>query len=159
MGFSQEDLDNMQKRVADGAKKRNGSYVDKAIASDPAINNVAPKKPKTQKGNKAKSEMEWVIKAMFPNYQKEFKFAKEVGKQYRCDYYIPEIKTIVEYEGIVAFKDKDEKSRHTHINGYTDDCRKYSLASILGYRVLRYTTLNYKELGRDLDRIINMQRD
>lgn len=59
-------------------------------------------------------------------------------RRYRFDLAIPELKIAIEYEGI-DMKNK-EKSRHTTSTGYAEDCRKYNLATIEGWRILRYTT-------------------
>jgi hypothetical protein len=58
----------------------------------------------------------------------------------------------IEYEGVFS-----EKSRHTTVAGFSEDCRKYNLAIANGWRVLRYTALNYLELYTDLEKIIENQ--
>jgi very-short-patch-repair endonuclease len=73
----------------------------------------------------------------------EFKFAP--GRRFRADYAIPEHKLLIEYEGVFS-----AKSRHTTPVGYTRDCEKYNLAATLGYRVLRYTALNYLHVWADI---------
>jgi len=50
-----------------------------------------------------------------------------------------ENKIAIEYEGIFS-----EKSRHTTFRGYPEDCKKYRLATILGWRILRYTSVCIK---------------
>lgn len=65
---------------------------------------------------------------------------------FRIDYFIPEISLGVEYEGIVA-----GKSRHTTITGYTRDCDKYNIATMMGITMLRLTVLNHKSLSSMLD--------
>jgi hypothetical protein len=44
----------------------------------------------------------------------------------------------IEYEGI-----KGSKARHTTLTGYTNDCDKYNQAALLGWRVLRFTTIHF----------------
>jgi hypothetical protein len=46
------------------------------------------------------------------------------------------------------------KSRHTTVSGYTTDTEKYNLATVEGWRILRYTALNYKDLTDDLNKIL-----
>lgn len=70
-------------------------------------------------------------------------------RKFRFDVAFPEHKIAIEYEGLVS-----EKSRHTTIEGYTNDCRKYNLAQIEGWKVLRYTAANYKEFFHDIDSLI-----
>jgi len=59
---------------------------------------------------------------------------------------------LAEYEGLPL---KGKRSRHVSITGYSKDCEKYNLAVLMGYKVLRYTALNYKEFENDLSTIIN----
>ena len=66
-------------------------------------------------------------------------------RKWRFDWAIPDIKVAIEYEGLMS-----EKSGHTTPTGYTSDCEKYNAAALLGWTVLRYTALNYGNLGRDL---------
>lgn len=80
-------------------------------------------------------------------FEKEFKFAK--GRRYRADFALPDQMIIVEYEGIFS-----EQSRHTNKMGYSKDTDKYRLAAMEGYTVLRYTTLNFKNVIQDLEKII-----
>ncbi len=88
-----------------------------------------------------------VLKACNIEYAKEFKF--DTVRRFRFDIAIPNIKVAIEYEGI-----NSEKSGHTTIQGYTKDCEKYNLAQTLGWKVLRYTALNYQSFYKDLNRII-----
>lgn len=73
----------------------------------------------------------------------EFRFCP--GRRFRADWYIPSLNVLIEYEGIFAVK-----SRHTSLAGYSADCEKYNLATVLGFRVLRYTAQNYAQAQADL---------
>jgi hypothetical protein len=86
-----------------------------------------------------------------PQYVSEL-ISHPTGK-FRFDWAIPDLKIAIEYEGLFS-----EKSRHTTVKGYTKDCIKYNLAALLGWKVLRYTALNYKELDKDLIKIL-LKRD
>jgi len=66
-------------------------------------------------------------------------------RKFRFDWALPELMVAIEYEGLMS-----EKSGHTTIGGYTKDCEKYNLAQICGWKVLRYTAVNYQNLERDL---------
>lgn len=67
----------------------------------------------------------------------EYLFAKRFTKQrFRSDFAILPFGILIEYEGLPT---ANSKSRHTSIKGYAKDVEKYRLASILGYRLLRYT--------------------
>ena len=92
--------------------------------------------------------IEQVLKNLNIEYQKEFKFLK--NRKFRFDYAIPFYRIAVEYEGLMS-----EKSRHTTITGYSKDCEKYNLATINGWKVLRYTALNYGNLEQDLKYLLS----
>ena len=53
----------------------------------------------------------------------------------------------VEYEGLVATGKKGGHQTKTH---YTNNCTKYNLAAIDGWKVLRYTFKNYHDFNKDL---------
>jgi len=89
-----------------------------------------------------------ILKKLKLDYQLEFKFSKE--RKFKFDIALPAQKIAIEYEGI-----NSKKSRHTSITGYTNDCTKYNLASVEGWKVLRYTTLNYKDFEADILKITN----
>lgn len=76
-------------------------------------------------------------------YVTEYHFAKP--RMFRFDVALPVMKVAFEYEGIVA-----GKSRHTSVKGYTRDATKYNVAAANGWRVYRYTALNYKDFENDI---------
>lgn len=79
-------------------------------------------------------------------FETEYYFAKP--RMFRFDIAIPERMIAIEYEGIVG------KSRHTTVTGYTRDATKYNIAASKGWRVYRYTALNYRDFEEDLKKII-----
>lgn len=87
----------------------------------------------------------WALKEdnKIPEYIEEHKF--HPTRRWRFDWAIPDMKVAIEYEGIIS-----EKSRHTTLQGFSGDCDKYNEAGKLGWTVLRYTALNYKNLANDL---------
>lgn len=87
----------------------------------------------------------WLYKreGIIPEYVDELQFHHK--RKFRFDWAIPEWKIAIEYEGIFS-----KKSGHTTVSGYTKDCEKYNLATLEGWKILRYTAKNYKELGNDL---------
>jgi len=106
-------------------------------------------------------EMEFILKSLKVNYVCEHEFRpihrpKTRGqKPYRFDFYLPDHKIAIEYEGIRPQKPIEGKIRvtgHTSAKGYTSNCEKYNYACMEQIRVLRYTTYekNYLQLGRDL---------
>lgn len=84
------------------------------------------------------------------SFTTEHKFHSK--RRYRFDLAIPDLKIAIEYEGLMS-----RKSRHTTISGYSEDTSKYNLATIEGWRVLRYTAINYKNLSTDLKQLISKQ--
>lgn len=85
-------------------------------------------------------------------YVLEHRFDKK--RRFRFDWAIPTLMIAIEYEGIFS-----DKSRHLTVSGYSRDCIKYNLAILRGWRVLRYTSDNYKNLSEDLKTIINEQSE
>lgn len=67
------------------------------------------------------------------------------GRKWRFDWSFNDIKVFIEYEGIIS-----KKSRHTTITGFTGDTDKYNTAAMDGWRMYRYTALNYLDLRLDL---------
>ena len=63
----------------------------------------------------------------------EYPFAKP--RRFRFDFAFPIERVAVELEGGVW-----SGGRHTRGAGYESDCEKYNLASLLGWRVLRFTS-------------------
>ncbi len=108
-----------------------------------------PHQPTKKKGNgdKAKAEMEMVLKLLGVAYVTEHQFADD--RKYRFDFAIPSLKIGIEYEGI-----NSAKSRHTSITGYSKDTEKYNLAARLGWIVQRYTALTYTNLTNDLKELL-----
>jgi len=110
---------------------------------------------KAQKGDKAKSEMLNIFRKIAFEKQiafaTEFKFSDE--RKFKFDFAFPQIMISCEYEGLMS-----EKSGHTTVTGYTSNCEKYNLATCLGWRMLRYTALNYKDLGNDLRKLLNQTK-
>jgi len=67
-----------------------------------------------------------------PEPVREYKF--HPVRKWRSDFAYPEQRLLIEAEGGMW-----TKSRHRTGEGYTKDCEKYNAASILCYRVLRFT--------------------
>lgn len=84
------------------------------------------------------------------HFETEYRF--HPTRKFRFDIVLENEKIAIEYEGI-----NSEKSRHTNIEGYTNDCRKYNLAQSMGWKVLRFTALNYKEFLSELDKFIKIK--
>jgi hypothetical protein len=59
----------------------------------------------------------------------------EGGRKWKADLCWPDVRVLVEVEGIYG-----GKSRHRTTSGYHEDCNKYNAASLLDYTLLRYTS-------------------
>lgn len=79
----------------------------------------------------------------FPDPVTEYKF--HPVRKWRFDFAYPERKIAIECEGAVW-----TQGRHTRGGGYQKDCEKYNAATILGWRVLRYSQGTLDSLGNDL---------
>lgn len=100
---------------------------------------------------KAPNGLRWIMNHLKQNnvlFSQELRFDKV--RRFRFDLALEQYKVGIEYEGLMS-----EKSRHTNVSGYTKDCEKYNLAQSLGWKVYRYTALNYKEFANDLKKIRN----
>lgn len=72
------------------------------------------------------------------------------NRKWRFDWAIPSLMIAVEYEGLFS-----EKSGHTTITGFTKDTDKYNSATSRGWRVIRLTALNYRNLISALNQTVN----
>lgn len=77
--------------------------------------------------------------------QAEYRFS---DRRFRADWFVKELSVLIEYEGILS-----AKSRHTSVTGFTKDSEKYNLAAVMGFKVLRYTALNYRTVITDLEKL------
>ena len=84
------------------------------------------------------------LNQLFPGVVTEYKFM--TGRKFRFDYAWPDRMTAFEVEGGIY----RGKGGHTTIKGYEKDCEKYSLAAILGWKVIRATTGMCKD-GRAIE--------
>lgn len=73
------------------------------------------------------------------------------NRRFRFDYALPDQLIAIEYEGISV------GGRHATPFGYTNDTRKYNLAALNGWVVLRYTALNYQEVENDITELLNIR--
>lgn len=128
------------------------SKLEKSNIDSKSIEFKKSSRPKAKiKTPKAKPEglqaIERVLKTANVKYVTEHTFSDT--RKFRFDIAILDKKIAVEYEGIFS-----DKSRHTGFKGYTNDAIKYNLAQIEGWKVLRYTALNYKHFVDDLKKLL-----
>ena len=70
-----------------------------------------------------------------PEPEREFMFAKPIGRKFRADFAYPEKKLLIECEGGVWIRGG---GRHNRGIGFEKDMEKYNIAAMLGYFVLRF---------------------
>jgi very-short-patch-repair endonuclease len=136
----------LQKLQADG-KIRSFSSLDLRVTSK-----GAPVKKLKKKRSKGLDYLSWNIphwcKIKELKMEQEYHFNPE--REWRFDFAIPDIKVAVEFEGGIFIKN----SGHNTAKHYTKDAEKYNSAAILGWRVLRFTALDYKNLIPDLNKCL-----
>lgn len=70
----------------------------------------------------------------------EYRFLHD--RRFRFDIAIPDKKIAIEFEGGIY-----SKGRHTRGKGYAGDAKKYNLATMHGWKLLRYTSDDTKEIN------------
>lgn len=104
--------------------------------------NPQPEKPVlhlvTESGLEADFAAIWKYLGNGLEPQREYEFARLIGRRWRFDFAWPERLVAVELEGLTH-----GGGRHQRISGFVEDCDKYNSATMLGWKVLRFT-------GRDL---------
>lgn len=94
--------------------------------------------------------IELVLHSMGVKFENEYQFMQE--RKFRFDIAIPERKIAIEYEGLETSKNK--KSGHTTKVGYSKDCEKYNYAVCYGWKLIRFTALNYTEATKFLSMLM-----
>lgn len=117
------------------------------------VKGIAPVKAKKKKKAKPAApqlmEMKQWLTVLGIPFESEYRF--DDNRRFKFDIALKEHKIAFEYEGIVG-----KFSRHTNVKGYTIDTEKYNLAQSQGWRVFRYTALNYKNFLSDLKTLLGL---
>ena len=69
--------------------------------------------------------------------EREYLFAKHIGRKWRFDFAWPRFKVAVEMEG--------GGGRHHTFSGAHNDAEKYNAATAMGWRILRFTAKHMRE--------------
>jgi very-short-patch-repair endonuclease len=64
---------------------------------------------------------------------------------WRFDFAYPDLKIAVEFEGAIW-----SNGRHNRGSGFIKDCEKYNEATLMGWKILRYTTQSFDKIIPDL---------
>lgn len=132
--------------------------VDKLLASGKVRGVVGmATKPKvavkqvTKTSSTAKTMIEFILIDFGKKHGFELKKEQMLikGRKWRADWIIPKLMVAIEYEGVFS-----ATSRHTTLGGYTGDVEKYNAFQLEGWKVLRYTAANYKQLADDLNKLL-----
>ena len=83
------------------------------------------------------SELVIQLKALKIEFEQEFKFHPK--RKWRADFHLVEKMILVEVEGGIW-----SGGRHTRGKGYLGDMEKYNAATVMGYRVIRFSTEQVK---------------
>lgn len=75
-------------------------------------------------------------------YIRQFNPIKD--KRFKCDFYLPKYNIIIEIEGGIFIY-----GRHNRGKGYSEDCKKYNLIMLEGYKVIRFTTDHFMRLSKN----------
>ncbi|HEX8575784.1 MAG TPA: hypothetical protein VF677_05780 [Flavobacterium sp.] len=148
MAWSENDLKNL---------KAKGYKIEDSQDSGPDDKDATETKPKARTGKISveKNTIELFLKqfqqqGIIESYTMEYRF--DEFRKFRFDYAIPSVMIAIEYEGIMS-----SKSRHTTVGGYSKDIEKYNLAVTQGWKVLRYTAMNYQDLYTDLEKLLHIK--
>ena len=91
------------------------------------------------------------LKALRIAFEQEFKFHPK--RKWRADFHLVEKMILVEVEGGIW-----SGGRHTRGKGYLGDMEKYNAATVMGYRVIRFSTEQVKS-GLAIQQIETMVGD
>ena len=97
------------------------------------------------------SELVIQLKALKIEFEQEFKFHPK--RKWRADFHLVEKMILVEVEGGIW-----SGGRHTRGKGYLGDMEKYNAATMMGYRVIRFSTEQVKS-GLAIQQIEKMVGD
>lgn len=98
-------------------------------------------------GSSLEQKASWLLKANgLPDPIREYMFCS--WRKWRFDFCYIKEKLAIEIEGAVWIQ-----GRHTRGSGFIKDCEKYNMATILGWRILRYSSDTIYNMPEDLKKI------
>jgi len=138
--------------LKDVAKSKVANLNTKVISKEKAISGPLSELRKLTTMPKSKRELNrlienWCVENGFL-LEKELVFNQifDTNRRFRFDWAIPKLKLGIEYDGIMS-----EKSRHTTIGGFMEDCIKLNIVTANGWSFFRYHTGNYKLFSSDIE--------
>lgn len=158
-GWNLEDVERAQSRSvieraakaireqAGPALRESAAVVHKIWDGDVIVGTPPKRTFKVVKFSREKASVEWILAGFNLPFVKEHQFLTD--RKFRFDYALVHKRIAIEYEGVM-----NGKSRHTTIGGYSKDTEKYNLATLHGWKVLRYTAKTYRNLESDLRQLL-----
>ena len=105
--------------------------------------------------------LKMILDAEKISYEREFQFAKPMGRKFRADFRLIGTNILLEVEGGIYAREGAKRcpyckatsvGRHVTGKGFENDLYKYNLAALLGYIVLRFSG-SMIDQGKALDAI------
>ena len=149
MGWTETDLKKLKDKgfSVDDSVSSKKETTEKLVSSKKEHANKKIEKVSVEKNTIGFVLMSLKQKGLITDFVTEHKF--DSVRKFRFDWAIIDLKIAIEFEGIMS-----AKSRHTTVTGYTNDCKKYNFAQKKGWKVMRYTALNYLDLEADMKELI-----
>ena len=133
--------------INDLEKQPDGTFRLKKSVPQELLKTIVKKKiPKPKKIHEQLEFIKLILRQNGVEFVEEYRFCK---RRWRFDIACKGLMFAVEYEGLTF-----DKSGHTTNEGFTGNCEKYNRAALMGWKVLRYTFLNYKDFENDLKQIL-----
>lgn len=148
MGLSEKDI----KQLAASGKIR--GYVDPGKGAKGFSSDHIPPGARTR--SKAKEWLGWNL----PYFANEHGLTMETewqfddDRKWRFDWAIPALKIALEYEGGIFRQYEGAHGAHSTAGLFTKDTDKYNRATVLGWRVIRVTALNYSTAIHQLNDLL-----
>ena len=107
---------------------------------------ISEKRRETKKTGKISTSPDYVgmissaLNILEVDHVREYKFLED--RRFKFDIAIPERKIAIEFEGGIF-----SGGRHTRGKGYSNDAKKYNLAAMHGWKLLRYTSADVNKIN------------
>lgn len=88
-------------------------------------------------------KIDLILKSIGKPFFREYRF--HIKRKWKFDFAFPELKVAIEFEGGIF-----AAGRHVRGKGFANDVEKYREATLSGWRVLRYTSEDFKKFGHSV---------
>lgn len=119
------------------------------IPENKPIQTVTGEKVAKKKMSKALTWLKWNLWYWANEHTVELKeeYYFDEEREFRFDFAFPSLMIAIEFEGGIFM----DNSGHNTAKHFTKDTEKYNLAISQGWRVIRYTALNYESVLKSLN--------